>query len=170
MIEHDSKIIEGLGSISVMTIAGNYLITSLREMIIWLICMFAVILCDLVAGVSHARKLRIPVRGSEAIRRTFSKSVVYFAVVAMAVLLNIATDRIYSLDKWAVLAVAFVESLSIGGHILAMRGYRLDPIKLIQLLAKKRYELVSDELEDLIQKSDDENEEDDKRIKKQQSR
>ena len=158
MIENETKIIEGVGSISVMAIASNYLVIALQDMVIWIICMFAVILCDLVAGVIHALMIGIPVRASKAFRRTFGKSVVYFAVVAMAVLLNIATKGVYNLDKWAVLGVAFVESLSIGGHSLAMRGYKFNPIMLVKVLAKKKYELASDELEGIVEKKEVENE------------
>ena len=157
-IENETRIAESIGSISVMVIAGNYLVIALQEMVVWIICMFAIILCDLVAGVTHALMQGIKVRASKAFRRTFGKSVVYFAVVAMAVLLNIATKGEYKLDKWAVLAVAFVESLSIGGHILAMRGYKFNPIMLVKVLAKKKYELASDELEGIVEKKEVENE------------
>ena len=165
-MENETRIVEVIGSISVMAIASNYLVIALQDMVIWLICMFAIITCDFIAGVIHSLMQGIKVKASKAFRRTFGKSVVYFAVVAMAVLLNIATKGDYKLDKWAVLAVAFVESLSIGGHILAMRGYSFNPIRLVKVLAQKKYELASDEMEGIIQKSEVENEEDDKRAEK----
>ena len=151
-IENETRIVESIGSISIMAIASNYLVIALQEMVVWIICMFAIILCDLVAGVTHALMQGVKVRASKAFRRTFGKSLVYFGVVAMAVLLNIATKGEYSLDKWAVLGVAFVESLSIGGHILGMRGYSFNPIKFVKAIAKKRYEIDPKEMEGIITK------------------
>ena len=151
----ETRIIEGVGSLSIMAIASNYLVIALQDMIIWLICMFAVILCDLFAGVIHSLSMGVKVRASKAVRRTFGKSVVYFGVVAMAVLLNIATKGEYKLDKWAVLAVAFVESLSISGHILGMRGYSFNPIKLIKAIAKNKYEINPSELEGIVKKKEE---------------
>ena len=155
MIENETRLVEGIGSISVMAIASNYLVIALQDMVIWLICMFAIILCDLIAGVIHALSQGVKVRASKALRRTFGKSVVYFAVVAMAVLLNIATKGVYNLDKWAVLGVAFVESLSIGGHILGMRGYSFNPLRLVKMMAKKKYKFVGEELEGIIEKKEE---------------
>lgn len=166
MIENETKIIEGVGSLSVMAIASNYLVVALQDMVIWLICMFAIIICDLLAGVIHALMLGVEVRASKALRRTFGKSVVYFALVAMAVLLNIATKGVYGLDKWAVLGVACVEGLSIGGHILGMRGYSFNPIKLVKVLAKKKYEIASEEMEGIIQKSEVEKSDDENKQEK----
>ena len=157
-MNEEVRIIEGVGSLSVMAIASNYLVVALQDMVIWLICMFAIIFCDFVAGVIHSLMLGIKVKASKAVRRTFGKSVVYFAVVAMAVLLNIATKGEYKLDKWAVLAVAFVESLSIGGHILGMRGYSFNPIKLIKAIAKNKYEIDPSELEGIVKKKEVEDE------------
>ena len=153
-MNEEARIVESIGSVSVMAVASNYLVVALHDMIIWLICMFAVILCDLFAGVIHSLTMGVKVRASKAVRRTFGKSVVYFGVVAMAVLLNIATKGEYKLDKWAVLAVAFVESLSIGGHILGMRGYNFKPLNLVKVLAKRKYNIASDELNNIVEKEE----------------
>ena len=161
MIENETRVVEAVGSISIMTIASNYLVSALEGMVIWLICMFAVIFCDLVAGVTHSLMKGLDVPLSKACRRTLGKGVVYFAVVATAVLLNIATQEEYHLDKWAVLGVAGIETSSIIGHILGMRGYTFSPLKLVKVMAKKKYEINSEEVEGIIKKD-----EDDKRTKK----
>ena len=47
MIENETKIIEGVGLLSVMAIASNYLVEALQDMVIWLICMFYDCICHL---------------------------------------------------------------------------------------------------------------------------
>nr|WP_040310195.1 hypothetical protein [Bacteroides coprosuis] len=44
MMNEEARIVESIGSVSVMAVASNYLVVALHDMIIWLICMFAVIL------------------------------------------------------------------------------------------------------------------------------
>ena len=150
------KLGEAVGSASLMTIASNYLVVAMQESIIWLLCMLALVLCDFIVGSIHSLREGINYRFSKAVRRTLGKIVVYFSVVLVAVLFEVATNYEFDIDKWVILIVAIVEASSILGHILAMRGYSLNWLKLVKLIARKKYEVAEDEIKNIVEKKEEE--------------
>lgn len=150
------KLGEAVGSVSLMTIASNYLVIAMQESIIWLLCMISLVLCDFIIGSIHSVRDGVSYRFSKAVRRTLGKVVTYVTIVLVAVLFEVATNYEYDIDKWVILLVAVVEASSILGHILAMRGYNLNWIKLLKLMVKKKYEVAEDEMRGIVEKKEEE--------------
>lgn len=95
------------------------------------------------------------VRFSTAWRRTMGKMVTYFSFVIMVVMINQATEQAYQIDKWAVLFVCGIEGCSIMSNILKPKGYNINVIGLLSVLAKKLFKIESEDTESVITKIDE---------------
>lgn len=103
--------------------AMMFLNDSINTMIPWLFTMFAVIVCDLIAGVRKSMKLGIHVSPSRAVRETLGKMVTYFAWVLAVCMIDAAVSHSLGIAKWGCLLVCFIEGISIIGNYLKPHGY-----------------------------------------------
>lgn len=140
------------------TVAGSFVAESLRMMVPWLIAMFCVIICDLVTGVRKSVLMKERVRFSRACRATMGKAVTYFSFVVMVVMVNRAAGGSMHIDTWACLFVCFVEGCSIISNILKPKGYGLDLVSAVGVLAGKVFGVGKDDLKDVITRNKDEEE------------
>lgn len=152
-VMNKAKVHEAVGA-GFMAIAGGFVIDSLKKIIIWLIVMFSVIICDLIAGCRKSILMKEEVRFSTAWRRTMGKMVTYFSFVIMVVMINQATQQDYQIDKWAVLFVCGIEGCSIMSNILKPKGYNINVIGLLSVLAKKLFKIESEDTKSVITKID----------------
>lgn len=134
-------------------IAGGFIIDSLEDIIMWLIVMFSVVLCDLITGVRKSLSLKEKVRFSRAWRATMGKMVTYFSFVVMAVFIDRATDEAYSIDKWSILFVCFIEVCSIIANILKPKGYNFNLIAALSVFAKKVFSIDKEDSKEIITKN-----------------
>lgn len=138
----------------IFSAAGAFITESLEQMIPWLIVMFSVVICDLIAGVRRGVMIKEEVRFSRAWRATMGKMVTYFSFVVMVVLINRASGGSYAIDKWSVLLVCFIEFSSILSNILKPMGYELDVLAFLRLLLRKVFGSMGEELTKVITRKD----------------
>lgn len=137
---------------SFAAVAPAFIQESLRHMIPWLIASAAVILCDFAFGVRRSLIMKEEVRFSKAVRRTMGKTVTYFAFVCMVCMVEVAAGSQFAIDRWACLAVCFIEFCSVISNILAPKGYRFNVCKLFTLVAGKFLREEQEDLEEIIEK------------------
>lgn len=128
---------------------------SIHAMMPWLIVMFAVILCDFIAGIRKSLILKLEVRWSSAFRRTMGKMVTYFSFVMMIVLVNNASQDDWHLDKWMCLLVCLLEVISIFGNILKAKGLQLDTKAVLTLFFSKMLRVSREEVKDIVRETDE---------------
>lgn len=128
---------------------------SIHAMMPWLIVMFAVILCDFIAGIRKSLILKLEVRWSSAFRRTMGKMVTYFSFVMMIVLVNNASQDDWHLDKWMCLLVCLLEVISIFGNILKAKGLQLDTKAVLTLFFSKMLRVSREEVKDIVKETDE---------------
>ena len=139
-------------------IAGAFVMDSLKQMTPWLITIFFVVLCDLIAGIRRSVLMKEPVRFSRAWRRTMGKAVTYFSFVVMVVMINIASGNSMKIDIYACLFVCFLELCSIVSNILKPKGYNLNFIAALSFLCKKAFKIDKEDVQSVITKSKQSNE------------
>lgn len=138
--------------------AGNFIADSLKQIIIWLIVMFTVIICDLITGCRRSIAMGEKIRFSTAWRRTMGKTVTYFSFVVMVVVINQATNGDYKIDKLGVLFICLIEGSSIISNLLRPKGYDFNMIQIISILAKKIFKVEGEDAKKVITKIDEDNE------------
>ena len=111
----------------------------------WLITTFAVILADLAAGIRKSHLLGVHVSPSTAFRETMGKTVVYFAFVMTAAMIDVSAQGNMKIAKWCCLFIMTVEGGSVVSNILIPYGIRLSPKAVIKFFLKKSPLGVSDE-------------------------
>lgn len=126
---------------SFITVVSGFVLEAIQQMIPWLIVMSAVILCDLVAGCRKSMIMGEEVRFSRACRNTLGKFVVYFSFVVAIVFINLATNGSYTIDKWAILFICFIEGCSIISNLLKPKGYNIDLTIIARMILKKIFNI-----------------------------
>lgn len=119
------------------SIALAVLQDAIQTIIVWLLVMFAVVCCDLFAGVSKSLKMGEHISTSKAVRNTMSKLVVYFSFVLMVALLDTATEHEYHIAKWACLLICVIEMGSIISNILKPHGIDLSLRRVLAVFISK---------------------------------
>lgn len=119
------------------SIALAVLQDAIQTIIVWLLVMFAVVCCDLFAGVSKSLKTGEHISTSKAVRNTMSKLVVYFSFVLMVALLDTATEHEYHIAKWACLLICVIEMGSIISNILKPHGIDLSLRRVLAVFISK---------------------------------
>lgn len=140
---------------------GSVAIAALQDMLgtltVWLMVMFAVVACDLLAGIWKSLKTGVHVSLSRAIRDTMAKLVVYFSFVLMVALLDTATEHDYNIARWACLLVAAIEFGSIISNILKPHGIDLSLKRIIATyISKTPVGLSEEEAEQILTGKEDE--------------
>jgi phage-related holin len=140
-------------SFSVMWV---FMVNSLAEILIWLLVMFSVVVCDLIAGSRRCLLMGEKWGFSTAWRRTFGKMVTYFSFVLMVVFIERAVDGNYGIDKWSILFICFLEGCSILSNIMKPKGYNVNITAFISLFAKKIFNIDKEDSKELIIKDKEE--------------
>lgn len=138
-----------IGTFSACT--SIFLADTINTMIPWLIAMFAVIACDLIAGVRKSLKLGVHVSPSRAVRETMGKMVTYFAWVVMACMIEAAAEHSMSIAMWACLLVCAIEGISIIGNILKPHGYDMSLKGGIALVLGQIFRGSAGEVSDIVE-------------------
>jgi hypothetical protein len=133
---------------------AGFIFDSLQDILIWLIVMFSIIMCDLIAAIRKNILLGNPVSFSRAIRNTMGKMITYFSFVIMAVFINHAYEEQYNFDKWAVLIVCFGEFFSILSHILKPMGYNINFPVIVSIVLNKLLGITKEESRGILTKTD----------------
>lgn len=118
--------------------ASAFVVESLGLIMPWLLVMAAVIVGDLIAGITKAIKLGEKVRFSRAVRDTLAKSCTYFAWVVMVCWVQVASGGETPYAEWACMIVVFIEAASIISNILKWHGYKLDFGRLVAIILAKK--------------------------------
>lgn len=138
---------------SFITVISGFVLEAIQQMIPWLIVMFAVILCDMFTGCRKSILMGDKVRFSRAFRNTMGKCVTYFSFVVAVVFINLATEGSYTIDKWAILFICFIEGCSILANILKPKGYNVDLTAIIRMLLKKIFGIEKEDSQGIIVKN-----------------
>lgn len=147
-------------NVGFLMVAWGFILDSLQKIIVWLIVMFSVIICDLIAGCRRSLIMNEKVRFSSALRRTMGKTVTYFSFVIMVVMINQAVGDNCHIDKWAILFVCFIEGSSIISNILRPKGYDINMVQILSILTKRIFNIDSEDTKKIItkiKKEDNEN-------------
>lgn len=147
-------------NVGFLMVAWGFILDSLQKIIVWLIVMFSVIICDLIAGCRRSLIMNEEVRFSSALRRTMGKTVTYFSFVIMVVMINQAVGDNCHIDKWAILFVCFIEGSSIISNILRPKGYDINMVQILSILTKRIFNIDSEDTKKIItkiKKEDNEN-------------
>lgn len=134
------------------SVMGIFVMECIEDIMPWLVVMFSVIMCDLITGCRKSIIMGEKVRFSRAFRATMGKMVTYFSFVVMMVFIEHASENIHNIDKWAILFVIFIELCSIISNILRPKGYDLNVIAALSVLAKKLFNLDKEDTKDIIKK------------------
>ena len=118
------------------TLALAYLQDAATQALLWFCPCLAIILADLAAGVTAARRRGETVRFSSAARRTANKTVCYLAWVCACVALNKAYGTGW-LAPAGMGVVFLVEGLSFISNILEPHGYRINIRALLGIIGKR---------------------------------
>lgn len=156
---HNDSVQEAV-NVGFLMVAWGFILDSLQKIIVWLIVMFSVIICDLIAGCRRSLMMNEEVRFSSALRRTMGKTVTYFSFVVMVVMISQAVGDNCHIDKWAILFVCFLEGSSIISNILRPKGYDINMVQILSILTKKIFNIESEETKKIItkiKKEDNEN-------------
>lgn len=114
-----------------------FVVSSLEDIMTWLVVMFSVIIADLMAGFYKVMKRDdLKLRVSKGLRDTMGKMAVYFSFVVAAVFVE-KISGYDDLAKIACLCVIGGEGVSIVSNLLKAHGYTLDVKELIRSLANK---------------------------------
>lgn len=156
---HNDSVQEAV-NVGFLMVAWGFILDSLQKIIVWLIVMFSVIICDLIAGCRRSLMMNEEVRLSSALRRTMGKTVTYFSFVIMVVMISQAVGDNCHIDKWAILFVCFIEGSSIISNILRPKGYDINMVQVLSILTKRIFNIESEETKKIItkiKKEDNEN-------------
>lgn len=147
-------------NVGFLMVAWGFILDSLQKIIVWLIVMFSVIICDLIAGCRRSLIMNEEVRFSSALRRTMGKTVTYFSFVIMVGMISQAVGDNCHIDKWAILFVCFIEGSSIISNILRPKGYDINMVQILSILTKRIFNIDSEDTKKIItkiKKEDNEN-------------
>lgn len=135
MSEHGGSTIVNSGFAAVFS---GIFVQALEPLVNWLLVMTFIIIADLASGIRKHYLLRDEeIRFSKGVRDTMGKFVTYYSFVVAFVMLDIASVHEYHIDKWACLAVCFIESISIMNNILKPHGLQLSLQGIMRVLGKK---------------------------------
>ena len=113
-------------------------VQALEPLVSWLFAMTFIILADLASGIrKHYLLGDEEIRFSKGVRDTMGKFVTYYAFVIAFVMIDIASDGDYNIDKWACLAVCGIESVSIANNLLKPHGLELSFRGIMKVLGRK---------------------------------
>ena len=130
--------------------ASAFVVESLGLIMPWLMVMAAVIVGDLIAGITKAIKLGEKVRFSRAVRDTLAKSCTYFAWVVMVCWVQVASGGETPYAEWACMIVVFIEAASIISNILKWHGYKLDFGRLVAIVLAKKLDGDAHDFEGVV--------------------
>lgn len=131
---------------------GAFFIESVRHMVIWLIVMFAVVACDLVAKIAYLAKTGGRIRWSRGARETICKMCTYFAAVMTASIICVSLGKEDTIERWVVIFICGIEGLSIVGNLLKMKGYRFDASAALRAVLGKLFKMDREETKEIIRK------------------
>lgn len=137
----------GLGSIF-----SGLVMNSIVAMIPWLTAMAAIVICDLISGVSWRVKSGIKVRLSKAVRDTSWKLSVYFFCVVAFCIIDEATGSQYELNKWLCLLFCAIEACSIIANVMHMHGYDINFNKVLGIFLQKKFDVSMEDSDGIIVK------------------
>lgn len=138
------------------TLLGAFFLESVRHMVIWLIVMFAVVACDLVAKIAYLAKTGGKIRWSKGARETMCKMCTYFAAVMTASIICVALGKEDTMERWVVIFICGIEGLSIVGNLLKMKGYRFDASAALRVALGRLFRIDKEETSDIIKEGGDE--------------
>lgn len=127
-----------------------FVIDSVQQMIPWLITMFFVILCDLVAGIRRSFLMGEEVRFSRAWRRSMGKTITYFSFVIMVVMINVSSGKSMDIDIYACLFVCLLEICSIISNFLKPKGYNINFAGVLKYLCGKFFNINGDDVNNMV--------------------
>lgn len=133
-------------------IAAAFVLESLERILVWLMVMTAVIICDLISGMSKSYRTKVKIRFSKACRDSMAKFATYFSCVVCACMIQVAAQTEWSIEKWVCGFVIFVELTSIAGNILKYHGYNLNLEKLVGVVLKKTSDIDMEDSQGIITK------------------
>lgn len=139
---------------AVGAVFAGFVLDSIRAMIPWLLVMSALIMADLIAGVSKSIRIGAKVSFSRAIRDTLAKSCTYFSVVVCACMIQVAGDY-EGIDKGACMIVMVIEGASIFGNILRFNGYTIDMRSVLAYFLSKIVGGSAEDCKSMIHKAED---------------
>lgn len=151
---NDTSTFSTAAQMSFITVVSGFVLEAIQQMIPWLIVMSAVILCDLLTGCRKSMLMGEEVRFSRAFRNTMGKFVVYFSFIIAVVFINLAVEGNYTIDKWAILFVCFIEGCSIIGNILKPKGLNIDFTVIIRVTLKKLFGIEMEDSSGIIVKEE----------------
>jgi phage-related holin len=137
-------------------VMGVFVSDCIADIMPWLVVTFSVIICDLITGCRKSMIMGETIRFSRAFRATMGKMVTYFSFVVMMVFIEHASEDTNNLDKWAILFICFIEICSIISNILRPKGYDINVVGAIGLLAKKVFGLDKEDTNGIITKKEEE--------------
>lgn len=138
---------------------------TVTTMLPWITVMFAVVVCDLIAGLRKSLKLGVHISWSMAFRETMGKLVVYFSFVMMVAMIDAASEHTFKIALWGCLLVCAIEFGSVISNILKPYGVDITYKGIVKIFVKGKLgvddadaaELVGEEenLEELRQREED---------------
>jgi phage-related holin len=137
-------------------VMGVFVSECIADIMPWLAVTFSVIICDLITGCRKSMIMGEKIRFSRAFRATMGKMVTYFSFVVMMVFIEHASKDTNNIDKWAILFVCFIEICSIISNILKPKGYDINVVAAIGLLAKRIFGVDREETKGIITKDKEE--------------
>ena len=113
-------------------------VEALEPLVNWLLVRTAIIIADLASSIrKHYLLQDEPIRFSKGVRDTMGKFVTYYSFVVAFVMIDIASEHAFHIDRWACLSVCAIESFSIVNNILKPHGLQLSMQGLMRVLGKK---------------------------------
>lgn len=101
-----------------ITLAVTFYKDTVTTMLPWITVMFAVVVCDLIAGLRKSLKLGVHISWSMAFRETMGKLVVYFSFVMMVAMIDAASEHTFKIALWGCLFICAIEFGSVISNIL----------------------------------------------------
>lgn len=118
-------------------LAMLFLQDTVKTMLPWVMAMFAVITCDLIAGIRKSLKLGVHVSWSLAFRETMGKMVVYFATVLMVAMIDAASEHSFKIAMWGSLFICALEGGSIVSNLLKPYGVELSVRGILRMFVSR---------------------------------
>lgn len=134
----------------VTPIAVTFFNDAIGTMLPWLTVMFAVVVCDLIAGLRKSLKLGVHISWSMAFRETMGKLVVYFAFVMTVAMIDAASAHTFKIALWGCLFICAIEAGSIISNILKPYGVDITPKSIVKLFVKGRFGADAEEATELV--------------------
>lgn len=135
-----------------------FFVEAVQHMAIWLIVMFAIIICDFLTKIAYLVKSGGRIRPSKGARETLSKMCTYFSTVMATCVICVALEATVAVEKAMVIFICCIEGISIIGNLLKMKGYHLDSVAALRVAAKKLFKIDNEDAKDIIERRDNDNE------------